>query len=216
MGDDFSNKHPYVAVDVVLLTIHKNELKAGLILREDEPGEKIHALPGRFVRYDEKIEDTVYAALKTKGQLEAKDLYIEQLYTFGQTLDRDTRVRTISVIYFCVLSAEDLRKHPNSFLWTAIDDVPALAFDHAQIIDFAIERIREQLYKTDIIFRFMPCEFTLTELQQAYEVILAEELDKRNFRKKMKELFVLEDTKKTKMDGPHRPAKLYRFAKKNP
>lgn len=210
----FKVLRPGVAVDVVVLTVLHDDLKVGLIRREDEPYFGRHALPGRFVRYEEKIEDTARKALETKGHINADSIYLEQLYTFGQNLVRDTRIRTISIVYYALINPEAITSQPgNTFIWESAYALPPLAFDHGEIISFTIGRIREKVLRSDIIFRFMPGEFTLSELQKACEIVLGRALDKRNFRKKAQEVFVLKDLKRTRMEGAHRPAKLYSFVK---
>ena len=206
---------PGVAVDVVLFAITNNDLKVALIKREDEPYYGKHALPGRFVRYEEKIEDTARKSLETKGNINAANIYLEQLYTFGQNLERDTRIRTISIVYYALIdSAEITKQAGNKFLWESAYKLPSLAFDHEKIIKFALDKLREKLFASDFVAALMPENFTLSELQNAYEIILDKKLDKRNFRKRMAALKVLQSTKETKMEGAHRPALLYKFKNK--
>ena len=95
--------------------------------------------------------------------------------------------------------------------WNSAYDLPPLAFDHKKIIEYAIHRLRKKVQESDFAFQLMPEEFTLSELQKAYEIILNEEQDKRNFRKKIIELHILKDLKKKKMEGAHRPAAVYSF-----
>jgi 8-oxo-dGTP diphosphatase len=213
-SDIWEFKRPGIAVDVVLLTIIDGELKVGLIKREEDPYHGKHALPGRFVRYEESITDTARIAIESKGNIKANGIYLEQLYTFGDNLDRDTRIRTISIVYYGLVKAEVIdRQKESKFRWEPVYGLPPLAFDHADIIKSAVERIREKLFHTGIIFNLLPNEFTLSELQHAFEIVLNDSLDKRNFRKKMNEIYVLKDTRKTRMEGAHRPAALYSYVK---
>jgi 8-oxo-dGTP diphosphatase len=212
--DLFQYKRPGIAVDVVLLAIINDELKVALIRREDEPYFGKHALPGRFVRYDETIETTARKALETKGNIKADSIFLEQLYTFGDNLERDTRIRTISIVYYALVDSKTIsEQQENRFIWQPVDDLPPLAFDHKKIIEYTIGRMRAKLFRSDNIFGLMPKEFTLTQLQNAFELILGEALDKRNFRKKMQELYVLKDLHRTRMEGAHRPAALYSYVK---
>lgn len=205
---------PGIAVDVVLFAIINNNLKVALIKREDNPYFGKHALPGRFVRYEEKIEDTARKALEAKGNINASNIFLEQLYTFGQNLERDTRIRTISIVYYALIdSAEITKQAGNKFIWESVYKLPALAFDHEKIIKYALERLRDKLFASDFIAALMPSEFTLSELQNAYEIILNEKLDKRNFRKKVLEMDMLKK-EKLKRVGSHRPAQLYSVKKK--
>lgn len=211
----FKYKMPGVAVDVVLFTIKDNDLQAGLIQREDEPYFGKFALPGRFVRYEEPIEETARMALKLKGGINPEVVFLEQLYTFGQNLKRDTRIRTISIVYYGLVDSQKIDFQTGSrLIWKSVYKLPPLAFDHKEVIGYAIQRLRKKVLESDFAFQLMPEEFTLSELQKAYEIILNKELDKRNFRKKIMELHILKDLKKQKMEGAHRPAQLYSFLRK--
>jgi len=210
--DIFQFKRPGVAVDVILFTIKDNDLQIGLIKREEPPHMGKYALPGRFVRYEEPIEETAKMALKLKGGIDPQSVFLEQLYTFGQNMHRDTRIRTISIVYYGLLAAEKIDfQTGNKFHWFSVYALPPLSFDHKQIVDYAVERLRKKVWESNFAFQLMPEEFTLTELQKVYEVILAEKLDKRNFRKKILELKILKNLKKKKMEGVHRPAAVYGF-----
>ena len=203
---------PAVAVDVILLTVKDNDLRVGLIKRGENPYLGRFALPGRFVRYVEPIEDTARMALKRKGNINPDSVFLEQLYTFGQNLHRDTRIRTISIVYYGLVKSQDIDfQSGNKFIWHSVYKLPELAFDHKEIIISALERMRKKLMNSDLAFQFMPVEFTLTELQKTYEIILSEKLDKRNFRRKVLESSVLKDLRKKKLEGVHRPAGLYTF-----
>jgi len=208
-------KRPGVAVDVVIFTIKDKDIRVGLIRRENEPYLGKYALPGRFVRYDEPIEEPAKIALKSKGGINPNVVFLEQLYTFGQELKRDTRIRTISVVYYGLIDSSKIDfQQGNRFFWHSVYKLPDLAFDHKSIIDYAVKRLRKKVNESDFAFQLMPDEFTLTELQKAYEVILNQQLDKRNFRKKTLELHILKDLKKKKLEGVHRPAELYAFMRK--
>ncbi len=206
-------KKPALAVDVILFTIKNDGLTVGLIKRDEEPYFGKHALPGRFVRYDEPIETTAKEALKLKCGVDPKVVFLEQLYTFGQDLKRDTRMRVITCVYYGLVDAQKIDFQTKKLNWHSVYDLPAVAFDHKELIDYAIHRLRKKVQESNFAFQLMPTEFTLTELQKTYEVILKEKLDKRNFRKKIAELHLLKDLKKKKMEGAHRPASLYSFVK---
>ena len=102
----------------------------------------------------------------------------------------------------------------NLFTWHSVYDLPKLAFDHERIIKYALEIIRDQLFDSQLVFKILPKEFTLTELQNAFELILDSKLDKRNFRKKINELYILKSLDKKRSEGAHRPAVVYSFVKK--
>ncbi len=205
-------KKPALAVDVILFTIRDNTLMVGLIKRDEQPYFGKHALPGRMVRYMEPVEETASKALELKGGIDAKDVFFEQLYTFGEDLHRDTRIRVITCVYYGLVDFQKLGE--NKFCWHSVYELPPLAFDHRKIIDYAIHRLRKKIKESDFAFQLMPDEFTLTELQKAYETILDQEIDKRNFRKKISDLHILKDLHKKKMEGVHRPAALYSFVRK--
>ena len=208
----FGAKKPAIAVDVVLLAMRDEELQVGLIKRDDEPYYGKHALPGRFVRYEEPIETTARKALELKGRIDADAVYLEQLYTFGQDLERDTRIRAITIVYYALLDRETIaRQEGNTFLWHAVARLPPLAFDHAEIIRFAVRRIGENAWSSDVIFKLAPREFTLSDLQRIFQAVQDKPLDKRNFRKKLQQVFRLKDLKRDRRDGAHRPARLYSF-----
>ncbi len=212
IDDIWSFKRPAVAVDVVLFSIIDDELMVGLIKREDEPYFGKYSLPGRFVRYDEPTRETAKMALKLKGGFDPTDIYLKQLHTFGNNLKRDTRIRTISIIYFGLINSELINLNKKgTFEWHHVYDLPRLAFDHKEIVDFGVRHIRTRIWEKDIAYQLMPKEFTLSDLQKAYESILGKEIDKRNFRKKIFELDILKDLKKKRMDGAHRPALVYSF-----
>jgi 8-oxo-dGTP diphosphatase len=137
-----------------------------------------------------------------------------KLYTFGEP-QRDPRGRVITVAYFALVPAGIVRRpragdDAAEAEWWSVYDLPPLAFDHAAILKYALQRLRYKLEYTAVGFEILPEVFTLTELQTAYEVILGEELDKRNFRRKILGAEVIEETGERRV-GEGRPAKLYRF-----
>ncbi len=204
-----------VTVDVILFRFFENDLKVLLIKRRAWPFEGFWAIPGGFVGFDEPLEQAALRELAEETNVH--DVYLEQLYTFGDP-QRDPRTRVITVAYFALLSADQaeatrLRGDTDAVdaRWWSIYDLPSLAFDHAKILDYALRRLRWKLEYTALGFMLLPKAFTLSELQSAYEIILGEELDKRNFRRKILAAEVLEETGETS-EGPGRPARLYRFS----
>lgn len=206
-------ERPSVTVDLVLFTFTESELRVLLIKRKNWPYADSWALPGGFVGIDERIGDAAERELREETAVEG--VYLEQLYTFGEP-NRDPRGRVITVSYFAIVGA-DVRQqaHPGEEAsdagWFGVYDLPKLAFDHARIIHYALQRLRYKLEYTALGFFLLPEEFTLSELQQVYEVVLQEHLDKRNFRRKILTQGILEYTGKLRY-GDHRPARLYRFA----
>ncbi len=202
-----------VTVDLVIFTVRDRMLKLLLIERGEPPFQGSWALPGGFVRKDESLEDSARRELLEETGV--RDIYLEQLYTFGDP-GRDPRTRVITVAYFAIIASDRQMLHASADAadarWFSITDLPKLAFDHDRIVDYAIERLRNKLEYTTVGFQLLPDQFTLTELQNVYEIILGKQLDKRNFRKKILSLEIIQPTGDTKMDGVHRPARLYRFS----
>lgn len=224
-------ERPSVTVDVVAFTTRARpdaptgasaRLSVLLIRRGVWPFEGQWAVPGGFVRMDEDLDDAARRELSEETAI-AGASYLEQLYTFG-TVGRDPRTRVISVAYYALMpdAQSGLPDAPGEPLagsdareahWWPVDDLPPLAFDHSDIVQKALERLRAKLGYTSVAYALLPPEFTLTELQTVYEIILGRSLDKRNFRKKMLSLGILEATPNVKRDGAHRPAQLHRFTK---
>ncbi len=201
-----------VAVDVVLFTIQDGSLKVLLVKRTAPPFEDCWSLPGGFVHEDESVDEAALRELQEETGITT--VYLEQLYTFGD-LDRDPRGRVITVSYYVVVDWGQFQKARGktpTATWFSVKRLPELAFDHKQIISYALERLRNKVNYTSVAFQLLPKRFTLSELQRAYEVILGTPLDKRNFRKKMLQLGILRDTGEQKLEGRQRPARLYAFA----
>lgn len=203
--------HPAVTTDIVIYTIRQDALKVLLIKRALEPFRGRWALPGGFVQLDESLEEGARRELREETGLEG--VYLEQLYTFGRP-DRDPRERVITVAYYALIPSDRIElkaaTDAEGVGWFGIGELPVLAFDHDRILNMARQRLVAKLEYSTIAFQFMPAEFTLGELQKVHESILAESIDKRNFRKKMLALDVIEETGEERREGPHRPARLYR------
>lgn len=206
------DERPAVTVDVVLLTVRARRLEVLLVRRPRPPHEGMLAIPGGFVAPRESLED---AALRILEHMTgATDVYLEQVYTFGEP-DRDPRMRVITVVYYALIRPERLRlterEAPDESRLFWAYQPPPLAFDHEQILHYTLQRLRGKLEYTTVGFQLLGDEFTLSELQEVYEAILNRPLDKRNFRKKLLITRIVEPTLHTKMVGQHRPARLYRF-----
>lgn len=209
----FVYRAPTLTVDIVILRLINSQLNVLLIQRINEPFKDSWALPGGYNTADDTTMQAVERALSTKVGVIPSDLtHIEQLYTFD-TVDRDPRGHAISVAYLGLTSklephTSETTQHPVYF---PVNKLPELAYDHADIIKYALGRLRSKLTYTTAAYALLPEAFTLTQLQLAYEVILERALDKRNFRKKFLSFDQLEPTGDYFQDGAHRPALLYRF-----
>ncbi|MFO7538674.1 MAG: NUDIX domain-containing protein [Chloroflexota bacterium] len=203
-------ERPSVTVDVVIFTLVDDDLKVLLIKRKNPPYANVWAIPGGFVRIEESLEEA--AARELAEETAVTNVYMEQLYTFGAP-DRDPRTRVITVAYFALVPYDAADHRPGDDAaetgWWSMFDLPELAFDHDQILQYALTRLRYKLEYTSVGFRLLPDMFTLSDLQQAYETILGEDLDKRNFRRKILGAGILEETGQKDRRGEGRPAMLY-------
>jgi len=208
--DSSKYEKPSVTVDLVIFTIQERDLKVLLIRRGIPPFQGKWALPGGFVGIKEPLEAAALRELEEETGV--GDVYLEQLYTFGEP-KRDPRMRVITVAYYALLPWSEVvgGTDAREARWFSVYDHPKLAFDHDKIVDYALERMRNKIMYVPIAFQLLPEKFTLTELQQVYEVILNSTLDKRNFRKKILASGLLKGTRQTRLEGRHRPAALYTF-----
>ncbi len=213
MSPDY--KKPSVTVDCVVFGLDEDDLKIILIERDLEPFKGRWALPGGFVHIAESLEEAALRELKEETGVE--NVFLEQLYTFGD-VDRDPRGRVISVAYYALVNLRDHKikaaTDARSAAWFSIDDVPKLAFDHDRIFDVAVKRLRGKVRYEPVGFELLPGKFTLTQLQRMYEKILEQDVDKRNFRKKILGMGLLKELDEVQMDVAHRAARLYQFDEK--
>lgn len=209
-------QQPKIAVDAAVFAIDQKELKVLMIkIAEGAYGGK-WCLPGGLVGYNESLEQAVKRILFQKTNISG--LYLEQLYTFGDP-DRDNRSRAISVAYFALVNNIESFKiqtipYYAEVKWTKVDEISETAFDHKQIVKYALARLQAKLSYTNIAYTLLPNDFTLTELQQIYEIILQKKLDKRNFRKKIMALGLVEQSEEKLTGKPFRPAQLFHFTQK--
>lgn len=225
-------ERPSLTVDVVLLAVLQGELGTLLVQRDEHPHKGRWALPGGFVRMTESLEDAAARVLATKTGLSS--VFLEQLYTFGNP-KRDPRTRVVTVAHYALV---DRRRFEHAFGKGATrvarirvpwegeeggsvqlvreDDKPlSIAFDHAEIVGLAIKRLRGKLAYTPVGFQLLPRDFTLLDLQRVHETVLGRALNKDSFRRKMLASGDLEGAGKLQKDVDHRPAELYRFAKRS-
>lgn len=202
-----------LATDVVVFTITDHCLRVLLVQRSGAPFSGYWSLPGGMVPIDEALDDCASRMLREKTGVHG--VYLEQLYSFGRP-ERDPRGRVVSVSYYALVPPARLPSLPSEsqrLAWRPVDELPELAFDHSDIIAMAHRRLAAKLEYSTIALQFMGERFTLSELQSVYETILGEQLDKRNFRKRVRNLPCIEDTGERFRAGKHRPARLFRVTR---
>ena len=202
-----------VTADVVLFTVRREALQVLLVKRAAPPFRGCWALPGGFVEEGETLEAAARRELEEETGV--RDVYLEQLYTFGDP-GRDPRGRTVTVAYYALVRQAPLRAASDAAeaAWFPAARPPRLAFDHDAILRTALGRLRAKLSYTTVGFQLLPAKFTLPELQGLYETILGRRQDKRNFRRKVLSLGLLEPRRERRAGGAHRPARLYSFRRR--
>ena len=209
---DFVYDGPRVTTDCVVFGLDGSALKVLLIKRGIAPHAGRYALPGGFVRGDEGVDACARRELREETGL--KDVFLEQLYTFGAP-KRDPRGPIVSVAYYALTPVEEhdpsAATDAAAVSWHDATNPPRLAFDHGKILAMALERLRGKARYRPIGFELLPEQFTLSELRQLYETLLDRSLDKRNFRKKILAMDLLIDCNEIERDVAHRAARLYRF-----
>lgn len=204
---------PSVAVDLLVFTVKDDRLKIVLVRRNEHPFKDMLSLPGVFVGINETLDEA--AARGAREEAGLADIYFEQLYTWGD-IDRDPRMRIISVSYLSLTPAEKLTLSAGSRTSSAelydVEELLAsdeeLAFDHRKIIEYGRERIRNKTEYSRIAFEFLPKEFTLPQLQRVYEILLGKPLYKANFRRRVAPL--IDETERMTSGDAHRPSRIYR------
>ncbi len=212
MAHRYAFARPALTVDIVVFALDDEDLQVMLIERDLEPFAGQWALPGGFVRVEETLEQAANRELREETGLH--DLFLEQLFTFGD-INRDPRERIVTVAYYALvnLAGHDVQASTDArnAAWFSVAELPTLAFDHARIIETALERLRSKVRYQPLGFELLPERFTLRQLQHLYEVVLGRELDKRNFRKKVLGMGILKETNEIEKDVAHRAARLFRF-----
>lgn len=206
---------PILTVDSVIFQIVDDEFMVLLIQRSKDPFKGKWALPGGYNAVGETTLDATSRTLKDKAGVDINDLrLVEQLYTFD-TVARDPRGHAVSVTYMGMgrnIVPEENSKTQNPGFFS-VNNLPELAYDHANIIEYAHQRVKSKITYTNAVFALLPEFFTMSELQSAYETIFGKPLDKRNFRKKFLSLELMHATDEYRREGAHRPAQLYKFNK---
>lgn len=203
----------HVAVLVVIFTVDEGRLQVLLIRRSAEPFKDAWSLPGGLLTAGESLQEAAVRKLEEETGL--ADVFLEQLYTFS---DLDGR-GSIAVAYFALVDiSKALLAQRSEWLpaWFPVGGLPPLAFRNDEVIDYALRRLRAKLEYSNVAYSLLPEEFTLSQLQATYEAILGRKLDKRNFRKRVTSLGLVEPTGRREGAGRHRPAQLYRFRERRP
>ena len=209
-------KTPSVAVDTVIFSIIENELK--VLLAKIKYGSFVgkFGVPGGRVGIEETLEETAKRELYEKTGV--KNVYLEQLYSFG-SLKRDPKTRIVSVSYFALIDNNKVKLFStgkySDIGWFPVHKSKKLAYDHNEIIEYALFRLKNKIKYTNIMCSLLSEKFTLSELQKAYEIILEKRMDKRNFRKKILSSKLIKESG-VKVGVPYRPSKLYSFKSKEP
>lgn len=215
MSYTYEYARPALTTDCVVFGLDEEDLKILLIQRGVPPFKGQWALPGGFAKVGEPLEETARRELEEETGL--TNIFLEQLYTFSDT-DRDPREHVVTVAYYALVNLLEHKvkasTDASNAAWFAIDDAPNLAFDHNKILSVAYDRLRGKIRYQPIGFELLPSKFPLRLLQSMYEKILDRMLDKRNFRKKILGMDILEELNEIETDVAHRAARLYRFNKK--
>jgi 8-oxo-dGTP diphosphatase len=204
-----------LAVDAVIFGYVEKDLKILLIKRKYEPFQDSWALPGGFVLDDESINTAVERELKEETGLE--NIYMEQLYTFGEVY-RDPRERIVSVAYYGLVNPDRCnlcaKTDASDVQWFSLKKLPKIAFDHIGIIKVAYNRLQGKVTYQPIGFELLPSKFPFSQLQSLYETILDRNFDRRNFRKKFISLDIIDQLNEKQVDVPYKAGSLFKFNKK--
>lgn len=200
-----------VGVDCIIFSLQEGRLKVLLAPRGFEPAKGVPSLMGGFVRREETISQAAERVLRELTGLD--EVYMEQVGAFGE-LDRDPEERVVSIAYYALIKPEAEIEHrlaAHQAVWTDIDALPQLYFDHKLMIESALRMLRRKISTEPVGFSLLPESFTLAQLQTLHEAILGETLDKRNFRRRILENVCVERTGEVDKEGSRRGAALFRF-----
>ncbi|MBQ4391539.1 MAG: NUDIX domain-containing protein [Prevotella sp.] len=204
----------WVSVDVIIFGFDESKLKILIGRRQMDPGRGEWSLYGGFVGADESLDDATSRVLN--GLTGLRNVYMQQVGAFG-SVDRDPGERVISVAYYALINVSDYSEKLRSehgLEWVDINHVPTLYSDHNVMVSMALKMMRQKIKTEPISFRLLPQLFTLTQLQRLYEAVMGEEVDKRNFRKRIKDMDFIEKTELIDKKMSKRGAALYRFNRK--
>lgn len=207
-----------VAVDNCIFTVIEGRLHVLLIQMRKKPFQGMWALPGGLIDEGERLETA--AARILEEQTGVTRVFLEQLFTFDERR-RDPDGRVLSVAYYSLIppvgfDLSTTEKYEAVRFWNCQERPRRLAYDHDEILRYAQVRLQWKVQYSNLMWSLLPPQFTLGQLQGAYETVLNRSLDKRNFRKKILSLGLVRDSGKMSTGGRHRPAKLYRFSSTDP
>jgi 8-oxo-dGTP diphosphatase len=202
-----------LAVDAIVFGYDQGELYCVLIKQKFGAYKNMWSIPGGFVLDNESLSEAVKRELKEETSLEVD--YLEQLYTFGDDVNRDSRFRVVSVAYFSLVNSESLKVTADTVAeeakWFKVNELPELAFDHSKILRAAFNRLKEKIQYQPIGFNLLKNEFPFSDLENVYTAIIGYPIDRRNFRKKILSFGILDETDKFSDKKGGRPAKLFKF-----
>jgi 8-oxo-dGTP diphosphatase len=201
-----------LSVDCIIFGFDEGELKVLLIKRKEEPSSGMWALPGGFVEPTESLDEAAQRILTELTSI--PNIYMEQVYTFGE-VNRYPLGRVISISYYALVKISDYKVQATSkieeVVWLPLSQIKELVFDHTQILQKALETLKERVRFHPVGFELLPEKFTLTQLQNLYEVILGVQLDKRNFRKKLLGMDLIIRLDESQVGVAHRAARYFKF-----
>jgi len=206
-----------LAVDAIVFGYENNQLYVLLVKQKFGTMKNVWVLPGGFVLNDETLMDAAKRELREEAGIEVK--YMEQLYTFGDDIHRDTRFRVVSVAYFALVDSTKLHlvtvndTDAEEARWFPVNDIPKLGYDHKAIFKMAHERLKSKLTYQPIGFNLLLREFLFSDLENLYCTILEKDIDRRNFRKKILGFGFIDETTKIAPQKSGRPARLFKFNK---
>lgn len=207
---------PALAISTVIFALRPSAVSGRptlwlpLVRRIREPYRGMWALPGGPLSYAESLQDAAARNLRETTGLAPK--YLEQLYAFGG-LDRSPTQRVVSIVYWALVQPDEaaLAEESENVRWFRADQVERLAFDHNQIVDYALWRLRNKMEYSSIAYYFLGETFTLAQVREVYEAVLDKQLDPANFRRQLNATPDIEATDEYLQGGRHRPPRLYRY-----
>ena len=204
----------WLSVDCIIFGFDEGKLNILIGKRKMDPGRGEWSLYGGFVRSDESVDD---AASRTLFELTGlRNLFMRQVGAFGN-VDRDPGERVVSIAYYALINVrdyDDILRRAHGLVWMDVNEIPQLYSDHNEMVLKARKMMQQKLATEPVGFRLLPSLFTLTQLQKLYEAVDGVELDKRNFRKHVKEMDFIEKTELIDKTSSKRGAYLYRFNKR--